>query len=289
MFRLFLLIVGVMAASMSVAGDVSSCTTDTVPIQIMDRGNSGPVTTLSAADLSDTSPHFRAFVTDVTKHINSRLVKDKLCINSAESIDSMDSAESKKLSLLQFVRWHFSVLNGYTVPALPVSGSLHGGCRISSPWIDLTFERTPVSSIRGIIYWNERQLFADQAVLAGVKNVPLSVAMPLKLSEYRHFKDEYVDTELSYPPKPVVKPIEERVPADFLWLFRHSGHNERAGPFRPDIEKAIEKSAEGYTKLVIALVDRCFAANEVRLHYSNILDVGDPILLEQYRIDTPVD
>jgi hypothetical protein len=54
---------------------------------------------------------------------------------------------------------------------------------------------------------------------------------------------------------------------------------------------AIEKSAEGYTKIVLALIDRCFASpasDSVGFYYDNILDVADPVLLKQYKIDTPI-
>ena len=52
------------------------------------------------------------------------------------------------------------------------------------------------------------------------------------------------------------------------------------------MDTAIEKGAERYTKLVIALIDRCLASGEVDVHYSSILDVSDLISLEQYKIDT---
>ncbi|MDR1351570.1 MAG: hypothetical protein LBJ59_12495 [Zoogloeaceae bacterium] len=51
------------------------------------------------------------------------------------------------------------------------------------------------------------------------------------------------------------------------------------------------KGTEGYTRLVLALIDRCFASDEAtgaHLHYNNILDAADLIPLEQYKIDMPV-
>jgi hypothetical protein len=52
--------------------------------------------------------------------------------------------------------------------------------------------------------------------------------------------------------------------------------------------KAMEKGAKGYTKLVTTLIDRCLASNGAgaAFRYSSILDVADPVLLKQYRIDT---
>ena len=283
MLRFSLLVVGMMAVGASMAGGVLQCAVDTVPIQITDdarradNARYGPVTSLSAAKLSD--PHFRAFVTAVTEHVAARLGKENLCI---------DSAESKKQSLLQFVNW--PLFNAYDKPPTPVESlDTHpsNGCRISSPWMDLAIERKPVPWIRGIVRWNERQLLADQAVLAGVKNVPPGVAMPLTNSEFGPFVSGYERSELWG--QQAAKPIEEHIPPDLLWLLRRSPQSTTTpfiGLVSGSMHNAMEKGAEGYTKLVIALIDRCFAADGSVIYYNEIFDVADPILLEQYRIDT---
>ena len=54
------------------------------------------------------------------------------------------------------------------------------------------------------------------------------------------------------------------------------------------MSEATEKGAEGYTKLVLALIDRCFASsNGAKLHYKSILDAAD-LMPWQYEIDMPV-
>lgn len=237
MLRFSLFTSSVMAASKSTAGVVSRCPVDTVPIQIVNEIRSGPETTLSAANISNSDPHFRAFVTAVTAHVATRLAKDKLCI---------DSTSSKKHSLLQFVNWPIVISD--TEPLAPVpslDAQPSGGCRISSPWIDLSFERKPVPRIRAVIRWNKRQFLADQAVLAGARNVPPDVAMPLKQRELIHFAEvEYADSEILR--EPAVRPIEERVPPDLLWLFRRSTQSTR-GPFigmaSSSMSKAIERGS----------------------------------------------
>jgi hypothetical protein len=282
MLRSSLFMTSVMATSKGTAGGVSLCPVDTVPIQITNEIRSGPESTLSAAQISNSDPHFRAFVMAVTAHVAARLAKDKLCI---------DSTSSKKRSLLQFVKWPIVISD--TEPLAPVpslDAQPSGGCRISSPWIDISFERRPVPQIRAVIRWNERQFLADQAVLAGARNVPPGVAMPLKQREIIHFAEgEYADSEILR--EPALRPIEERVPPDLLWLFRRSTQSTR-GPFigmaSSSMRKAIEKSAERYTQLVIALIDRCFASDGVAIHYNNIFDVADLISLEQYKITTPI-
>lgn len=280
MLRFALVVVSMVAASASAAGGVSQCPVEAVPIQIVNVKKSGPVTSLSAAKISGSRPQFRSFVRAVTEHVAARLVRDQLCI---------DGAESKRQSLLQFVGWEFADERGkeFLAPALSMEARLSGGCRISSPWIDIVFERRPDPWIRGVVRWNERQLLADQAVLAGARNVPTGLAMPLQLGEYGAFEDDYERSELLG--RPASKPIEERIPPDLLWLFRHSWQSTRA-PFGAYVGgamgKAVEKNAEPYTKLIFALIDRCFASDGAEFRYSSILDVADLISLEQYKIDT---
>jgi hypothetical protein len=291
MFRIFLFMVGVMAVGTGTAKNVLPCPGNTVPIQIMTPGHSGD-RIISAAEISESLPHFRAFVTAVTEHVAARLTKNDLCINSAESMESMRSAASDNRSLLQFVRWPLFLRRDYLVPAMPSTG-WYGGtlCRISSPWIDLAVERKPVPRIVGIVRWNERQLLADQAVLAGAKNVPLGVAMPLSSGDRGHFIGEYERTEIGTIMRPAPKPIEERVPPDILWLLRRSWQSTLSpfiGNVRDAMDNATKKGAESYTKLVLTLIDRCFASDEVNFRYNSILDVADPVLLKQYKIDTPI-
>ncbi|MDR2688658.1 MAG: hypothetical protein LBB76_02730, partial [Azoarcus sp.] len=178
MLRFFLFVIGVMVTSASVAEDISSCPGNAVPIQIMTPGDK---IQLSAAGI--TPLHFRAFVEDVTERINSWVTRNNFCVDGAKDMESMHSAESGQRSLLQFVYWGLSDRE-YLIPAMPSTG-WHGGtlCRISSPWIDLVVERKPAPQVVGIVRWNERQLLADQAVLAGARNVPPGVAMPLKDGE----------------------------------------------------------------------------------------------------------
>jgi hypothetical protein len=226
-------------------------------------------------------------VAAVTERVNAQLAKNKLCVKSAESTDNMESAGFKQRSLLQFVQWLLPMHKEYITPALPSTG-WHGPplCQISSPWIDLVVERKPIPRIFGIVRWNERQLLADQAALDGAKNVPSGVAMPLSPSELGHFISGYR--------KSAAKPVEERVPPDILWLFRRTWPSGNVSGFpnaeRDSMHSAVEKGAKGYTKLVLALVDRCFApsASGKRLHYTNILDAADLIPLEQYKIDMPI-
>jgi hypothetical protein len=213
MFRFFLLMVSVLAVSTSMAEEVSPCS-NTVPIQIISvdpqfdaataaiteriavqlakeklcitgakntesMGDPCP-NTLPIQIISADSPdaQFSVFVDAVTERIAVHLAKEKLCITGAKSTESMSDAAIHHHSLLQFVYWPLFTGYEYLVPVMTYPGGQPPpSCRISSPWIDLVVDRGASPSIRGIVYWNERQLLADQAVLAGARNVPLGMAM----------------------------------------------------------------------------------------------------------------
>lgn len=283
MLRFLFFAAGVMTASTSSAGGISACPPDTVPIQIVGVIRSGPKTTLSTARFSESAPHFRAFVTAVTQHVADRIGRDKICL---------DSADSKKRSLLQFVNWPLSTSGDKPLfPVQPLDERASNGCRISSPWIDLAFERRPVPWIRGVVRWNERQFLADQAVLASARNVPRGLAIPTTHSEYTRYWLDYARSEITGGGPRAAAPIEERLPPDILWLFRRSTQSTLApfGEFtRISMEKVMETSAERHTKLVTSLIDRCLASDGADVVYSSILEAADLISLQNYKIETPI-
>ena len=298
------------AGGAGAAGDASPCPVDSVPIEIMTPGYGSEIMH-SPAEIPDSLQHFRAFVTVVTAHVAARLAWDKLCIKGAEgmnpvrqatataaidtlcakAVGSMNGAAGEKRSLLQFVHWRFAMGSEFLVPVLSaIEGAALPRCRISSPWIDLDIIREPVPQIRGIVRWNERQMLADQAVLAGAKTVPQDMAMPLTRGKL--FLHEYIKTEI-HPRRPAAQPIEARIPTDLLWLYRRSRLSARlpAKSLNLSMREATEKGAEGYTQLVLALIDRCFVAGGAKpttLNYHSILDAADLIPLERYRIDMPL-
>jgi hypothetical protein len=285
MLRFSLFLAGVMMVGTSIAGGASTCPADTIPIQITDemkrRHNPGPVTTLSAADMSDTDPHFHDFVTAVTTHVAAKLAKEKSCV---------DGTLGKEQSLLHFVHWPLVISDKKSLAVPSIEAQPAGGCRITSPWIDIAFERKSVPWVRAVVRWNERQLLADQAVLDGSRNAPPGVVMPLKKREFDHFAvSEYAASEILR--QPASTRIEERVPPDLLWLFRRATQSTRA-PFsgfaRNAMKNAMRTSAEYQTKLVIALIDRCFSSDGAEIHYNNILDTKDLIALDQYKITVPI-
>jgi hypothetical protein len=51
---------------------------------------------------------------------------------------------------------------------------------------------------------------------------------------------------------------------------------------------AMYGSAEGYTKIVTSLIDRCLESDGVDMHYDSVLDVADLVPLEQYKSTMPL-
>ncbi len=261
------------------AESVSNSSVDSIPIQIVNNTDRPSVTMRSNAQIFDFPPGFASFVTTVTKHLAAKSTQEKLYL---------DNIESKGLSLLQFVPLAINSGSRSSVP--PLEDRAFGVCRINSPWIDLAIERSPVPFVRGIVRYNERQLLTDQAILDGVSNIPLGQAIPLTNDEFNRYADlEYAPSEIRR--QPALKPIEERVPPDLLWLFRRAWQDSPGlffGPAGASMRKAMETGAEGYTQIVIALIDQCFAYEGAYIHYNSILDVADLVSIDQYKIITPI-
>ena len=290
MIRLFLFLTlsVIMACGTSMAENVSTCSVDTVPIQTMDRWGYKDITSLSAAQIQmgDTPPGFKAFVKKVTEHLAAKLGHEGLCLNSTES---------RAESLLQFVPLSLAIPKDYPpMPSMPPrKAQSFGVCRISSPWIDIAIEREPVPSVRAIIRFNERQFLADQAILDGARNVPPGMAIPLTRDEeynqyIRVYMHRYAWRYQRATPLPPEQPIEELVPPDVLWLLDHIIVDNLPGLVNTGMPGVILEGEEGYTKIVMALIDRCFDSDEVDIKFNSVLDVADLVPLEQYKSKRPI-
>ena len=267
------------------AENISTCSVDTVPIQIVNNWGEKPVTKLSAAGSAGFtgSTSFNTFITAVTEHLAAKLAQEKLCLNRSESQES---------SLIQFAHIHVTLSKDdhRLSTTRPLETRPSDVCRISSPWIDIAIGWEPVPSVRAIIRFSERQLLADQAVLAGASNVPPGVAMPLG-EEYGRYKGLYIRGTGRGPRannyERLEKPIEELVPPDILWLFKRTQFGDVLGSEAASMMNAMDWGADGYTKIVIALIDQCFASGKTEKQYNSVLDVSDLVPLEQYKIVTP--
>ncbi|MDR2220674.1 MAG: hypothetical protein LBE24_08875 [Methylobacillus sp.] len=282
MLRLLLFITGIIAAGISAAEDATPCSPDIVPIQIIDRVQQSSVITLPSFKVgmgSKRSLEFNSPVGGIMEHIATRLAEENLC---------QDIAKNKEHSLVQFVDWPITVSKSSPpAPVLATNAHSTNGCQITSPWLDLAFEREPVPRIHAIVRWSARQLLTDQAMLVGAKNVPPGIAMPLIDGAFSYFANDYAKSEIRG--EQMETPVTERISPDLLWLFRRSPQKLAMNSFggaSDGLEKVQKKGKSGYTKLILALIDRCFDSNGETLHYDSILDAKDLIPLEEYKIDT---
>jgi hypothetical protein len=251
-----------------------------VPVQMI-KIWPGPVIPLSETEIKGSPPGFPTFATSVIEHLAVKLAQEKLCLNSVESMEH---------SLLQFAPMPGNTERDPLPSVPPLGAGSSGVCRITSPWVELVIERKPVPTVRAVFIYSVRQLLADQAVLAGARDVPPGAAMPLSYEELRRYAEEYALSEINS--QPTEKPVEERVPPDLLWYFRHVA-DQSAGYNFPsstpnNMGAAMRMRTEEYTKIVIALIDQCFESKGKDIHYNSILDVSDLFPLEQYKITTPI-
>ena len=285
---LFFFIASVMATGgTSMAENVSTCPVDMVPIQIMRGSSPRPVSTLSTVNFVSSDTSFNALVTSVTEHLAVKLAQENLCITNGES-------KARSLVQFAFLRVEVSEENdAHILPLLkPLEARSSALCRMYSPWIDIAIEREPVPSVRAIIRFSERQLLADQAVLSGARDVPSGVAIPLTYDEFGQYLSAYEQSDLyyDYVPRdpPPEKSIEELVPPDILWLLNHTPQTDMPPMETIAMMDAMEWGREGYTKIVIALIDQCFVPGGMDRQYNSVLDVADLVPLEQYKIDMPI-
>lgn len=273
----FAILIGLLLINTSTAGEISRCPINDIPIQIINNTTSGPVTFLSEADVSDSSPsispHFRYFVTSITERIKTHLSNENICIDTSRS-------------LIQFVKWPLTIQPNDELlsPTLPQNKQTASGCRIISPWIELVIERGQFPSVQGIVRWNQRQLLTDQANLDDGRNVVVGLASPLRSKDLAIFAEDFERAMTSGEKNG----IEDRIPPDIFWLFKHTGkygYESYYMDVRGSVVSAQILNAGDYTKLVLALIDHCVNSEKETIEYRSIVDAYDLINVEQYKIE----
>ncbi|MEG3875149.1 MULTISPECIES: hypothetical protein [unclassified Microcoleus] len=166
------------------------------------------------------------------------------------------------------------------------SGTRH----LDSPWVKLTFSRSPTIVVRAVFLWNERQFLLDQALMSGIRGSPTNPLVPIDDGIFRQFIQDYTDSVLLAPSseaRPAAEAsISKRLPPDILWLFRYA--SGQRGPFYtwldPALNSAVTRGASGYTDLTKALVDQFFTSETTEIRYESVLDLKDLFTLDRYRI-----
>ncbi|MCC8455761.1 hypothetical protein LMJ43_36465, partial [Streptomyces rochei] len=164
-----------------------------------------------------------------------------------------------------------------------------GTRHLDSPWVKLTFSRSPTLVVRAVFLWNERQFLFDQALMSGIRASPTNPLLPIDQPIFRQFLQDYTDSVLLAPSSEAQSAaqasISKRLPPEILWLFRHAWQSTLA-PFSMEVNHAlglaVGRAASGYTDLTKALVDQFFASETTELRYESVLDLKDLFTLDQY-------
>ncbi|MGI0481758.1 hypothetical protein ACN4EE_13330 [Geminocystis sp. CENA526] len=255
------------------------CNQNGYAIRIIDDSVTSEVRSMEAIN----DPYFKSFVTSLTNYVSSKY-------SPAESCE--ENSGKKPMNSLIFVRLPLVTSGNDPLTPPPELDNIISNvtCRLDSPWVKLTIDRSDTTLIQAIFIWNERQFLADQALLT---NPNLSLNSPLvTLSShlFLEYVGDYANSEIQRSPSEenATKPISQRIPADVLWLFRHSWQSTR-GPFSnmalSGMRKTVEQGANGYTNLTKILVDQCFTSSKTDIRYKNVLDLQPIFTLDQYQIN----
>jgi hypothetical protein len=252
-------------------------------IQIIDESGGKRLSSTSVDTLED-SP-FKNYVTTISKHVSAKIDKIAQCYGDLKS--------SPEVKLFFVYRPLVASTNAPIGEPFNLERTKSNGVRhLESPWVKLTFSRSPMLVVRVVFVWNERQFLLDQALMSGIRAPPNNPLVPIDDRIFKQFVQDYTDSVL-LAPSPEVLPatqasISKRLPPEILWLFRHAWQTTR-GPFSTMVASAlrstIKQAASGYTDLTKILIDQFFASETTEICYETVLDLKDLFTLHHYRVN----
>lgn len=202
-----------------------SCQNMQTSIQIIDESGGRRLSGTSVATLED-SP-FKNYVTTISKHVSAKIDTIEQCHGDLKS-----SPEVKLFFVYRPLVASRSAPIGITfsLERTQSNDTRH----LDSPWVKLTFSRSPMLVVRVVFLWNERQFLLDQALMSGIRAPPNNSLVPIDDRIFEQFVQDYTDSVL-LAPSPEARPaaqasISKRLPPEILWLFRHAWQTTH-GPF----------------------------------------------------------
>ncbi|MCC3454936.1 MULTISPECIES: hypothetical protein [unclassified Microcoleus] len=249
-------------------------------IQIIDETGGRQISGTSSVDTLQES-HFKNYVTTISKHISAKIDEISQCHGD------LKSSPEVKLFFVYRRLVKTAPLAPFNLERTESNDARH----LDSPWVKLTFSRSPTLIVRAVFLWNERQFLFDQALMSGIRASPTNSLLPIDNGIFRQFIQDYKDSVL-LAPSPEALPaaeasISKRLPPDILWLFRYA--SGQRGPFYtwldPALKSAVSRGAIGYTDLNKALIDQFFASETTEIRYESVLDLKDIFTLDQYRVN----
>lgn len=173
---------------------------------------------------------------------------------------------------------HFQQISSLHFVRIPVTNSVRSfvsrssadsfegaNCTHENPWLEFTssVDREGKSVIRGTIYWNERQLLHDKAVLAGLAVGGGAPSESLTYSAYERWSQSYANRVISTQrPEPNEKLLSLGIPVDLLWLFRHSPQTTFM-PFSSValqyMQSVAEDASHEKARSIVSIIGECYA------------------------------
>ncbi|MCC3634953.1 hypothetical protein [Microcoleus sp. PH2017_29_MFU_D_A] len=262
-----------------------SCPKVQTSIQIIDETGGRQISGTSSVDTLQES-HFKNYVTTISKHISAKIDEISQCHGD------LKSSPEVKLFFVYRRLVKTAPLAPFNLERTESNDARH----LDSPWVKLTFSRSPTLIVRAVFLWNERQFLFDQALMSGIRASPTNPLLPIDEPIFKQFAQDYTDSVL-LAPSPEAQPaalasISKRLPPEIFWLFRNTWQTTLI-PFYMSVARAFElavgKAAIGYTDLTKALVDQFFASEATEIRYESLLDLKDIFTPDRYRINDLLD
>ena len=255
------------------------CNSNGYALRIIDDSVTSEVRSIKSVG----DPYFRSFITSLTDYIVAKFPGATPC--------KANSSEGAMINLI-FVRLPLVTSgNAPLAPPPKLNTSLSNiTCHLDSPWAKLAIRRSNNPMVHAIFIWNERQFLADQVLLSGQNGSLNSSLMPLSNRLFEQYAADYANSEILRSPsgENADNSISKRIPADILWLFRHSPQTTFI-PFSSaassTMNTTLKLAVGGYIHLTKKLFDRCFSLTQnSQQRYKTILDFRDIIHLNEYQI-----
>ncbi|MCC3454937.1 hypothetical protein [Microcoleus sp. PH2017_08_TRC_O_A] len=235
--------------------------------------------------------YFKNYVTTLSKHVSAKIDEISQCHGDLKSSPEVKLFFVNR-PLVKYPR-RITFTTAPIVVPFNLEGTQSNGTRhLDSPWVKLTFGRSPRLVVRAVFLWNERQFLFDQALMSGIRASPTNPLLPIDEPIFKQFIEDYTDSVLLVPSPEAesvgLASISKRLPPEIFWLFRNAWQSTR-GPFSGMVagalNSAVTQGGIGYIDLTKTLVDQFFTSETTEIRYESVLDLKDIFTLDRYRVN----
>jgi hypothetical protein len=214
--------------------------------------------------------HFKNYVTTVSKYVFTKVDAMGLC----------QSASGKPQVDLVFV-YRPAISRGIK-PFVFQPHKSQGAKHLDSPWLKLTFNKSPQLHLQAVFIWNERQFLLDQAEIMLERRSPkIKPLLPIYLDTFDRWareRDRSKGTDFGK--------LIEQLPPDIQWIFIHWSTGGKSGREQAieQIRDVTEKEKIGYIDLNQSLIAQLFASTKMEINYNSVLDLKSVFNIDKYRM-----